>query len=176
MHNSVLKYIKRTIKPEQIKGKRILEVGSLNINGSPRSIILKHQPECYRGIDLQKGEGVDIVLDAKDLPMCYDDFFDVVICLEMLEHAHDWQSAVHGMKIALKHDGMIILTTRSPDYPKHNEPDYWRFTMEDMAVVFSDFIGVSVEPDPQVSGVFVCAWKPLDWVENDLNDYGVQSV
>ena len=65
---------------------RVLEIGSLNINGTVRDYI---QPfaEKYIGIDMQEGPGVDIVHDAAKFTK--PNFFDVVVCAEVFEHTQN---------------------------------------------------------------------------------------
>src|ERR1035438_9213506 len=75
----------RAIRPLLPDKLTILEVGSLNVNGSPRSVFLDHTE--YVGIDVIAGMGVDVVLDAHNLLLHFkDQKFNVVICCEMLEH------------------------------------------------------------------------------------------
>ena len=64
-------------------GKRVLEVGSLDINGSVRPLF----ENCnYTGIDLGEGRGVDVVAHVTDYHRLDDNEFDVVISTETLEH------------------------------------------------------------------------------------------
>ena len=66
---------------DHFTGKRVLEVGSRNINGSVRNFFF----ECdYVGLDYHRGRGVDVTGLAHE----YDtrDPFDVVISCEAFEH------------------------------------------------------------------------------------------
>ncbi len=65
MHQEVLDFLLKTKNkyPEYFKKKRVLELGSLNINGSPRGFF----EDCeYIGVDRQAGNGVDIVYKAHE--------------------------------------------------------------------------------------------------------------
>jgi GT2 family glycosyltransferase/glycosyltransferase involved in cell wall biosynthesis len=117
---------------------RILEVGSRNVNGSVRKI-LEPKSLNYVGVDLFEGNGVDIVLDVASLRDQFgDDKFDVVVSTEMLEHCGNWQEALYQMSSVLRQGGMLIITTRSPGFELHDYPtDYWRFSHEDFAEIFS---------------------------------------
>jgi hypothetical protein len=96
---------------------------------------------------------------------------------EMLEHVADWKSVIHNLKGVLKPGGSLMLTTRSPGFPRHDWPDdYWRFSCADMAEIFRDFDLQAVRPDPQYPGVFVMARKPSDFTEVDLSSYEVFSM
>ena len=60
MHWSVLEFFEGTkiLHPELFTGTRVLEVGSLDINGSVRPIFT----DCeYVGLDLGPGPGVDVI-------------------------------------------------------------------------------------------------------------------
>lgn len=116
----------------------VLEVGSLNVNGSPRDVIggwVGH----YWGVDIKDGPGVDQVCSVYDMtrnvPPLHS--YDVVVSTEMLEHVEDWQLALLNMKLMLKEGGWLCLTTRSPGFEYHPYPlDCWRFTVENMKVIF----------------------------------------
>jgi hypothetical protein len=165
MHDSVLRFVRENLKPEEVEGKRVLEIGSRNINGSVREIIMPMKPAEYRGIDLQPGPGVDVVADWTDFGDLLSYFeslylhkWDLVISTEMLEHARRWEIAVQRMKSAMKFsDGRLLVTTRSPGFPLHDEPDYWRFTLEHFRLIFDDVYIESLISDPQVPGVFLKA-------------------
>ena len=55
------------LKQEEVMGKRIIEVGALNVNGSVRPILEQYKPKQYVGVDLVKGPGVDIICNAENL-------------------------------------------------------------------------------------------------------------
>jgi len=124
---------------QQYWGKKpaILEVGSLNVNGSPRVTLSPDDYSRYVGIDLTDGYGVDVVLNVDDLPASGLAPFDVVISTEMLEHAHDWKRSLYVMMEALVEGGVLVLTTRSPGFEYHPYPeDNWRFVAKDFCHIF----------------------------------------
>jgi len=166
-HASVLKFAEK-FKGYGI-GARILEVGSRNINGSARSIFGPIADE-YTGVDIEDGPGVDMVCDASYLLMKFEQSsFDMVISTEMLEHCHYWKMAILNMKLVLKESGVLILTARSPGFPYHNPPDYWRFTLSDAANMFSDFAIIGLEQDSEIPGVMIAAVKPRLWHPANLS-------
>ena len=151
------------------QGCDILEVGSANINGTPRSIF-QGLARSYIGVDLVPGDGVDQVLDAVQLLSVFQpEQFDLVISAEMLEHCEDWRAAINQMKTVLKPCGHLFLTTRSPGFGYHNPPDYWRFTIDHFRRIVADFDILSLEKDSESPGVFVVADKPISWHPTDLN-------
>lgn len=161
-----------------ITGKRVLEVGSLNVNGSLRSIVEKLNPREYIGVDLTAGTGVDLICSAYDLLSKFgNESFDVVISTELLEHALHWQNVITNFKNVLKPGGIILLTTRSKGFPFHGYPfDFWRFEENDMRYIFSDMQINIIEKDPLAPGVFIKAHKPWAFSEKRLNGYPLFSV
>ena len=175
MHQSVLAFGRASITRDMVEGKTVLEVGSLNVNGSLRGHVEALNPARYVGIDIRPGPGVDFVEDIAD-GSC-EPLFDLVICTEMLEHAEDWRAAVNNMKAALNPGGWLLLTTRSVGFPLHEYPgDHWRFEPGDMARIFADFCVFTLASDPQAAGVFVKAQKPWDWEATDLSSVEVHSM
>lgn len=173
MHATVLDFVSRQIHPYTIQGKRILEVGSLDVNGSPRAIIFSLGPSEYVGIDIEAGKGVDKVCDARELERIFGrDSFDVVLSTEMLEHVEDWKTVISQMKRVVKQGGYLCVTTRSPGFPYHPHPvDCWRFTRDDFRAIFRDFDVIALEDDlPGSPGVFGYFVKPCPFYEASLVD------
>ncbi len=180
MNISVLEFFIENLKKEEINNKKVLEVGSKYVNGSVRPIIEKFfQPEKYVGIDIEQGKFVDEVLPAEKLIEHFgQQSFDIVISTELLEHVKDWRIVIHNMKGVLKEGGYLYITTRSKGFPYHSYPyDFWRYEIDDMKNIFSDFIIEKLEKDNIESpGVFLKAKKPFNFKENDLTDYELYSI
>jgi O-antigen biosynthesis protein len=107
----------------------VLEVGSRDINGSPREVFMVGS-KSYTGVDALPGKGVDQVFDITEgfegTPL-QDRKFDTVLCTEMLEHCTDPCLAVRVMRYMLKPYGHLILTSPANGFPDHKDPrDYWR--------------------------------------------------
>lgn len=177
--NRIIPVIKNTFN--------ILEVGSRDVNGSPRDKI-SPLVSGYTGCDLIPGNSVDVIADAT----CLDEHFrpeqfDIVMTLEMLEHCHNWKKAIIQMLKCLRLGGFLLITTRSPGYPKHNYPsDYWRFSADDMVDIFSTICKIiTVEYDftrtdcvPCGVGVIIQKAVPIDFgkFEKFLDSYNVLSI
>lgn len=161
MHPSVMQFLRERIAPEEIRNQEILEVGAQNVNGSPRDVFWGIGPKTYVGVDFARGNGVDVVLDVKDLVSHFgEEFFDVVVSTEMLEHAQDWRTSVDQMKKVLRPSGLLIVTARGPGFPYHGYPhDYWRYTVDDFKKIFADMwiLHVDQDTDPRSPGVFLKA-------------------
>jgi len=165
------------LKPEEIKGKRVIEVGSYDVNGSLRSLVESYYPAEYIGVDIVEGPGVDIICKAEDILERFGkESFDIVIATELLEHILDWRESIHHIKNICKTGGIILITTRSYGHPYHGHPyDFWRYELEDMKHIFSDCLIEKLEKDP-ANGVFVKVKKNHDFVEKDLADYKLYSI
>jgi SAM-dependent methyltransferase len=107
----------------------VLEIGSRNINGTVRQFF--SDAKQYIGIDMESGEGVDIVTDSHNLiyePDLRHKFFDTIICLETLEHDIDPFETMYQINCMLKHNGFLLISTPTFGFPLHRHPkDYWRF-------------------------------------------------
>lgn len=119
MHPAVKQYV-QVIKdnfPHYFKGCKVLEMGSLNINGSVRKFFRNCK---YTGIDKTAGVGVDVVCLAHEAQF-KDRSFDVVISTEMLEHdKYARKSMLNAMKL-LKKGGILIVTAAGKGRPSHFE-------------------------------------------------------
>jgi SAM-dependent methyltransferase len=177
-----MRFLRREIHPEEVEGREVLEIGSQNVNGTPRTIFEPLKPARYVGVDCSPGDGVDLVIDASEV---IDHFglerFDIVVSTEMLEHAKDWRAAVYAMKRVLRPRGLLVVTTRSPGFPYHGYPyDFWRFTLDDFRLIFRDMDIITLEPDdPAMPGVLLKAMKPeaiLSFVDlSTIEVHGVAS-
>ena len=159
---------KEHLSERDIKGKRILEVGSLYVNGSYREIIEPMNPNCYVGIDIVKGFGVDIVLGVEHIKDLFSmNSFDVIVCTNTLEHILKWKQAIYNMKYVLKSGGLIFVSVPSQTVNYHGHPsDYWRFSRAEMVEIFRDFEMIIIAEDiDEPAGVVFKARKPVGWTQ-----------
>lgn len=165
-------FVKSVIDPSHVVGKRVLEVGSLDFNGTPRSVIEPMGPCEYIGVDMQNGRGVDRVMSVSFLSdQLGPESFGLVVSTEMLEHVQDWRWAVTQLKRVTEPGGHLLVTTRSPGFGYHGYPhDFWRFTEADFREIFSDLVDVTIAPDDSEPGICVYGRVPLGLVERDLSD------
>lgn len=98
----------------------VLEIGSLNINGSARDIIQPYSSR-YVGIDVQAGPGVDLV--ASGAEFYAPEEFDIVVCAEVFEHTAAWQDIIKQAYINLKPGGIFIATMAGIGRPSHSGID-----------------------------------------------------
>lgn len=140
----------RQLPEGSIKGKSVVEVGAVDVNGSCRPWIVSQLPASYLGTDMQEGPNVDLVCTGKELPEKIGrESCDLLICTEVLEHVESWFEFVQSIWSTIKLGGILLLTTRSPGFPLHNYPsDHWRFTVRDMLTIFEDQEILTMTADP----------------------------
>ncbi len=175
----MLEFFIDNIKDEDFNSKRIVEVGSKYVNGSIQPIIKKYyHPKEYFGVDISPGKMVDLVLSVEELPNYFGaDSFDTVISTEMIEHIKDWRLAINAMKTILKPNGTIFLTTRSKGFGYHGyHYDFWRYEVEDLEKIFSDFKIISLKKDKNAPGVFLKAQKNRTSGTKDLSSIELYSM
>ena len=88
MHTEVMRYLEDIREYRHFEGP-VLEIGSININGSAREVFGDLTP--YVGIDIVPGPGVDHVVDIRDAidPDTHNYLthkFRTIVCTEVLEH------------------------------------------------------------------------------------------
>jgi SAM-dependent methyltransferase len=151
----VLTWCKSVLTRDLVEGKRVLEVGSMDVNGSVRTHVESLDPAYYVGIDIAMGVGVDRILNVIGLLDAYGPKkWDLIISTEMLEHCPPWQEAVYQMKESLDKGGWLVLTSVAPGFPNHDWPgDYWRFTSEIFEVALLDLDDVVIQTSEEL-GIF----------------------
>ncbi len=116
-HKTQLDYVQRikSLFPQYFQGKRVLEIGSLDISGSTRGFF----NQCdYIGIDVAPGTGVDIVCEGQNFN-APDASFDVVVSCEVMEHNPHWIETTRNMVRLCKSDGMMLLTCATLGRSEH---------------------------------------------------------
>ena len=101
--------------PQYFNGVKVLEVGSLDLNGTVRGSFTNCD---YTGLDVGPGPGVDIVCSGHvyDAP---DNTFDTVISCESFEHNPEWVSTFINMWRMCKHNGLFIMTCATKGRLEH---------------------------------------------------------
>ena len=171
MRQSVISFFVRNAFRNEIENKRVLEIGSRDVNGSVKPFIQTFRPKEYVGIDLAAGPRVNVVLPAEQAVKYFGaESFDVVISTETLEHVEDWRSVITNIKEVLMPSGYVFITTVCQGYPLHDYPaDCWRYEVEDMEKIFRDF-NILVLREEDDYAVFLKAQKPENWKPRNLKN------
>jgi SAM-dependent methyltransferase len=125
---------------DRLAGKRLLDVGSQDINGSYRHIFNGVVTE-HVGLDAAPGEGVDVVSNKEDVFPFKDAEFDVVISGQTLEHCRRPWNTVKEIARVLKPGGIICLIAPWSFFVHKGELcplDCWRILDDGMRVLIED--------------------------------------
>lgn len=120
---------------------KILDVGSMNINGCLRPLF----PGChYIGADLARGKNVDLVLSSPyRWPEIEDYSFDVVVSSQVLEHVPKPWEWIKEITRVVRPGGLVYLCSPNT-MPYHAYPvDCWRVWPDGMRALMQD-AGLSV--------------------------------
>lgn len=142
------RFIDKHLKGE--KNLRVLDVGSLDVNGSHREAFESIGHE-YLGLDIVEGSNVDIALlgdpyDWSDLQLEAE--FDVVVSSSAFEHIKFPEKTMKQIKSVLKDGGLCCIITPTTG-GNHHPPDYIRFTVETLSELVGkelDILSCEVPP------------------------------
>lgn len=100
--------------PEFFIGTKVLDIGSLDINGNNRYLF----DNCdYTGIDIGEGKNVDVVCSGHLYQS--DDKFDVVISTECFEHDKHYAETLRNAYNLLKDGGLLLFSCAALGRPEH---------------------------------------------------------
>lgn len=103
----------KTETPEAFVDVDVIEIGSLDINGTVRDFF---QAKKYIGVDVGPGAGVDVVANGEDVDFP-DNTFDVAVSAECFEHNPEWEATFLNMiRMSKKH---VMFTCASDGRPEH---------------------------------------------------------
>jgi SAM-dependent methyltransferase len=128
-----------------VGGKRILEIGSgrhdLGREAFSFRSVFDPSTEFVQS-DVVPEFGHEIV-DVRT--MTFEEAFDVILCLYVLEHVFELEDAVRSMHRALRPGGTVVIAVPHL-YPYHDEPtDYWRFTEHALRQMLAPFDTVQIK-------------------------------
>ena len=131
----MLTFRKKYLEGRQNEPLLILDLGSLDVNGSYREYFAV-SPWTYRGIDMAAGRNVDIVpQDPYDWGEIQSGSADVVISGQAFEHIEFFWLTMLEIARVLKPGGLCCLIAPSGG-PEHRYPvDCWRFYPDGFAAL-----------------------------------------
>ena len=158
MHEQAFGWIAAQVARTAIAAPSVLEIGSLDINGSVRPLFAT--ASHYHGLDLVAGDGVDEVADASTWPPPRT--YDVVVSAEVLEHAPPWREILEMMWRATAPGGLLLMTCATDGRAPHSAVD-----------------GLDVRPDEYYANVaardvraLIAGWGIDAWVVEWAQDRG----
>ena len=134
----------RNIAPSA-EGKRVLEIGSGKLVKGKEAYSAVHifnDVAEFRQSDLNPDYGHEALdITAMEITQAYD----LILCLNVLEHVYDYPSAVKNLHAALVDGGRLVVAVPFA-FPLHDEPhDYYRYTEFALRRMLSAFSKVEVE-------------------------------
>lgn len=162
MNTKIIDWMKETrhLLPESLGD--VLDVGSLNVNGSAREVYTFSR--SYLGVDMREGKDVDIVMNAHSLVLRFGkDSFDIVVCMNILEHDDRFWITLEEVNSVLRKGGYLVFCVPTFSFPIHSYPeDYWR--MSEQAVKEIVFMGFEVLDLKEI------------WTKEDNNQRGINPI
>jgi SAM-dependent methyltransferase len=160
--------------PASFKGARVLEVGSLDINGSVRELF----SDCrYTGVDLQIGPGVDLACQGQlvEFPTHH---FDTTISAECLEHNPFWRETVANMLRMTRPAGLVMISCATTGRLEHGttrtNPDASPFTSAEKWDYYKNLTAADIEQSLNLDG-WLADWASwTNFITKDLYFVGLR--
>ena len=118
-HPQQLQFVKSVtsliVENRDFKSKKILEIGSYDVNGSVRQFFPYAE---YIGVDLIGGPGVDLICEGDKIPH-EDHIYDISISCECFEHNPAWAETFGNMYRMTKEGGLVIFTCATTGRAEH---------------------------------------------------------
>ena len=157
----------RQHSPQHFKQAKVLEVGSLDINGSSRELF----QDCdYTGVDLQLGPGVDLACPGHLLAFPTGQF-DTVCSAECFEHNPFWRETLANLLRMCRPGGRVLISCATTGRKEHGttrtNPDASPFTVQARWDCYRKLTGPMLE-----AGVFLAGWLAAwhCWTNNISRD------
>jgi SAM-dependent methyltransferase len=131
--NAVKEYLQYEFENDFLKEqpiyKKVLDIGSLDINGTIRNYSFLREDklpqwreiigcEEYIGIDLIDGPSVDVVMNSNNITFP-ENSFDLVISISQLEHDKNPVETLKGAYNVLKQGGTFLLACPTDEIDEH---------------------------------------------------------
>lgn len=159
----------KVLHPGFFKPRRVLDVGSLDINGNNRFLF---EGGTYTGIDVGSGPNVDVVAVAHefDAPP-----FDVVVSTECFEHDMHYAKSIQNIVRLLAPGGLFLFTCATTGRREHGTT---RTNKSDCPLLTTDYYKNLTEQDIRevidVEAVFEKSAFEIGYSTRDLYFWGVK--
>lgn len=126
-------------------GACVLDVGGRGLKGDRSYSKIFAGVDAYDIADIVDGEGVTHVMTGPYSLPGPDNFYDLVVSGQTLEHVSNPFRLVAEMKRVLRPGGTIVIIAPSAG-PRHDKQDCWRF-MDDAFKAIAEEVGLEVVAD-----------------------------
>ncbi len=153
---------------------RVLEVGSLDINGSVRELFAGCD---YTGVDLQLGAGVDLAVQGQlvDFPTSH---FDTTISAECLEHNPYWRETVANMLRMTRPGGLVLVSCATTGRLEHGtsrtNPDASPFTTAERWDYYRNLTAADLDAALHLEGWLADRASWVNYLTRDLYFIGLR--
>ena len=108
------------------EGKHVIDLGGADVNGSLRDIFEK-QGMKYTCVDIEKGKGVDVIINPGDKLPFENGTIDLIISTSCFEHDPCFWLTFKEFTRIIKNDGFIYINAPSTGHYHTHPGDNWRF-------------------------------------------------
>lgn len=120
-------------------GNDVLEVGSrIHAPGAWWVVNRDLATGEWTGIDMQAGEGVDVVCDMHKMPMDWAGRFTGVVLSEVLEHTRRPWKALPEVRRVMREGARLVVTVPFCFFEHAYPDDYYRYTPSGLRVLLED--------------------------------------
>ena len=113
---------------------RLLDVGS---GEKPYAALFVRHVSEYVGLDTAPHANADLVGPIESIPV-EDESFDLVLCIQVLEHVKDPARGVRELHRVTRPGGRVLLSTHGAMVYHPNPSDLWRWTHEGLERLFGE--------------------------------------
>lgn len=168
-----IEQLRRRFPGEFNSARKVLEVGSQNINGSVREFF--PADASYLGIDLGVSKDVDLVIPGEliQLPTAWA---DITISTECFEHASSWKEILENLIRITQPQGLLILTFAGFERTAHGTVDAGLDASPFTGHYYKNLVPSDIYDAIQVGRYFSCHAFEINSESHDTYFWGVRNA
>jgi SAM-dependent methyltransferase len=137
MHAEAYEQMAATLAQIEGEGLRVLDVGSLDYNGTYRPLVEAHGWH-YTGLDICNGQNVDVVADDPFVYPLPDAAYDIVMSGSTMEHVTAVWRWIPELARLVRPGGWLVIITHWQFKVHHHPVDCWRILPDGMRYLFDE--------------------------------------
>ncbi len=164
--------------PKYFSNVKVLDVGSLDINGSNRHLFEKSE---YLGIDIGAGPNVDLISRGHEYS-APDNFYDVICSTECFEHDMFYSDTLKNIVRMLKPKGLFFFTCATTGRTEHgtarSSPASSPFTCKDdkWKNYYKNLEEADIRTAISIHDIFTKVEFETNNISHDLYFWGIKST